>query len=80
MDDSISTSCFVTKVVATGIGDLHVKDYVSVRVSHCRPNTLTVLLPLSTLSCAARLVSLWLLDAQLLRLNCATFMIERAVL
>ena len=30
LDDSLTTSCFVTKVVATGIGDLHVRDSVSV--------------------------------------------------
>ena len=80
LDDSLSTSCFVTKVEATGIDDLHMRDSVSVWVSNCIPNTLIVLLPSATLSCVTRLVSLWLLDAQLLQLNCALFIFEQAVL
>ena len=76
LHDSLKTSLFVTSEVMLGIGDLDMRDSVSVCVSHCRPRTLTGLLASTTLSLDAYSVSWGLLEAQLLKLKLASFIME----
>lgn len=62
------------------MGTLEVSERVSVSVFHYIPSMFTQSLSAVTMSWAARLESWGLLDAQLLKLNFASFMIDLAVL
>jgi len=78
LDDSFKTSLFVIKVVMLGIDDFNVSDNVSSCVFHCSPKMFTGLLVSATLSLYALSISSELLEAQLLRLKWALFIMERA--
>ena len=69
----------MTKAVCLGMGACDVKERVSVRVFHCKPKMLTSLQSAATLSLEASAQSNWLLEAQLLRLNLASWMMALAV-
>ena len=69
LEDSLKTSLSVTSEVTLGIGDLDIRESLSIYVTHCSPRTLTGLLESTTLSLDASSVSWWLLEAQLLRLK-----------